>query len=146
LIRFQGNSVLRSDCDAQLLITVPLREAVKLSGIAFRAASDGPKTVRMFVNQPNLDFAEAESTKPNVEIVLKADDLKGVVKELKMVKFQNCTSVTFYIVDNQTDADKTNVSRISLFGSVQAGMCFYHCSPNICPLVTLYSVFLQALT
>ena len=116
---------MRSDCDAQLLITVPVREALKLSGIAFRAASggdaSGPKTIKLFVNQPNLDFSEAESTKATHELVLKAADLKGAVQELKLVKFQSVNSITIFIVDNQAGTDKTCLSRITLYGSVQAG-------------------------
>ena len=128
--QFQDNphAPLRSDCDAQLLISIPLREPIKMSGISFRAPAPsgevyGPKTVKLFVNQPHLDFAEAESSKPAAEITLKAQDIKnGTVQELKMVKFQSVSTVTVFICDNQGGSDKTCLSRISLLGSVQAGL------------------------
>lgn len=61
--------VIRSDTDEQLIITVPFSSQVKLRGIRITAAENegtsGPKEVRVYVNQPNLGFDDADSVKPS---------------------------------------------------------------------------------
>lgn len=61
---------LQSDCDEQLLITLEFNQQVKIHSLKFNGPQDkGPKTIRIFINQPNpLDFDSALRNKCTQEI------------------------------------------------------------------------------
>ena len=56
-------ALLKSDCDEQLILALAFNQVVKIQSLKIRApASSGPKTLRVFKNQPrSLDFSQAES-------------------------------------------------------------------------------------
>ena len=56
-------ALLKSDCDEQLIISLAFNQVVKIQSLKLRApATSGPKTLRVFKNQPRtLDFSQAES-------------------------------------------------------------------------------------
>ena len=58
-----GGGFLESDCDEQLILSLAFNQAVKVHSLKIKAPSDkGPKTVRIFMNQPTtLDFDKADS-------------------------------------------------------------------------------------
>ena len=58
-----GGDYLESDCDEQLILALTFNQAMKIHSLKIKAPSDkGPKTVRIFQNQPNtLDFDKADS-------------------------------------------------------------------------------------
>lgn len=58
-----GGGFLESDCDEQLILSLSFNQAMKVHSMKIKAPSDkGPKTVRVFQNQPNtLDFDKADS-------------------------------------------------------------------------------------
>jgi hypothetical protein len=58
-----GGGYLESDCDEQLILALTFNQAMKIHSLKIKAPSDkGPKTVRIFQNQPNtLDFDKADS-------------------------------------------------------------------------------------
>ena len=58
-----GGGFLESDCDEQLILSLTFNQGVKVHSLKIKAPSDkGPKTVRIFHNQPNtLDFDKADS-------------------------------------------------------------------------------------
>lgn len=59
----KGGGHLESDCDEQLILSFSFNTAVKVHSVKIKAPADkGPKTMRIFMNQPNtLDFDKADS-------------------------------------------------------------------------------------
>eukprot|EP01096_Ripella_sp_DP13-Kostka_P000713 TRINITY_DN10828_c0_g1_i1.p1 TRINITY_DN10828_c0_g1~~TRINITY_DN10828_c0_g1_i1.p1 ORF type:complete len:177 (+),score=54.33 TRINITY_DN10828_c0_g1_i1:25-531(+) len=119
---FQASHVLtgagvKSDCDEQLLITIPFRQPSKLHSIAFSAPDDGsgPRTVKLFVNQNSMSFEDGART-PTQEIVLTPEQLKGEVIPLRFVKFQNLSFLTLFVEDNQDGTETTTIQKIKLIG------------------------------
>eukprot|EP00163_Fabomonas_tropica_P002910 TRINITY_DN1236_c0_g1_i1.p2 TRINITY_DN1236_c0_g1~~TRINITY_DN1236_c0_g1_i1.p2 ORF type:complete len:143 (-),score=35.44 TRINITY_DN1236_c0_g1_i1:934-1362(-) len=112
--------LLKSDCDEQLLLYIPFNEAVKLKDIRIKAPADGsgPKTVKLYINQPNLGFSDMEDIAPVQELELTEQQLnqEGPAIPLKFVKFQHVTSLTIFIENNHNDDEVTTVSRIQLYG------------------------------
>lgn len=55
---------LKSDADEQLLLHLAFGQTVSLKQIQFGVPANGscPNTVKLFVNQNNLDFAQASGT------------------------------------------------------------------------------------
>ena len=139
-----GTGVLRSDAsvDPQLLIKLSFREPVKLRGLkllstastASTSASvqsenpDGntesaPKTLKLYVNSPNLSFADTDSTPPTETIVVGREEVGGEREvKVKFVKYQNVTGLTILVEDNQDDSDVTVIQRLELIGATIAGM------------------------
>ena len=142
-----GTGVLRSDSsvDPQLLLKLSFREPIKLRGLkllstAHSAAStsasasvqsenpDGntesaPKTLKLYVNSPNLSFADTDSTPPTESIVLARDEVGGEREvKVKFVKYQNVTGLTILVEDNMEDSEVTVINRLDLIGSTIAGM------------------------
>jgi len=110
-----------SDVDHQLLLNIPFSEEVKLQAIEIKAIDgkdcSGPKQIKLFVDKPNLDFAEAEDIPATQELDLKTEDLQGKRVALKFVKFQRVHSLAILISSNQGNTEVTFLNRISLFGS-----------------------------
>ncbi|KAK7096274.1 thioredoxin-like protein 1 [Littorina saxatilis] len=111
---------LESDCDEQLIINIGFNQAVKIHSMRFQAPEEnGPKTVKIFINQPTtLDFDSADSMAPVQQLDLTPDDFKdGAIVPLKFVKFQNVQSATIFVKDNQTGAETTQIDYIGFLGS-----------------------------
>ncbi len=120
-----GSEFLRSDCDPQLLISIPFNSPVKLNGVCFRFR-DGidpesiPSEIRLFSNRVSLDFSDAESLPP-LQTLHKEDIGNGKTVPLKFVLFQNVFSVQLFVVDN-CGATATEIGSIEFFGSLAENM------------------------
>jgi hypothetical protein len=72
-------------------------QPVKIKSISFFSGispTQGPKTVQLFINQPQFDFADADSHEPTQELVLSEGDVKGGNRiDLRFVRFQNVNSL-----------------------------------------------------
>jgi len=127
----KADGVLKSDedTDHQLLLNIPFNDTVKLQSVVFKANTDtlsaeskdsgnasGPLQIKLFVDKPNLDFAEADNTPPTQILALSEADLNGKKVLLKFVKFQNVHSVQMLILSNQGDSDVTFLNRITFYG------------------------------
>ena len=65
-MRMLPDRVLQSDCDEELLIHIVFVQKVRLSGIQLKApSSNGPKSVKLIVNTPSLDFDSCQRRSSN---------------------------------------------------------------------------------
>merc|ERR1719367_227252 len=73
-----NGSFLKSDCDEQLILSLAFNQVVKVHSLKIKApSSSGPKTLRIFQNQPRtLDFGQAESFESIQDVDLSTDHLK----------------------------------------------------------------------
>jgi len=117
-----NDTKLKSDCDEQLMLTLSFNQAVKVHSLKIRAPNDGtgPKTIKIFVNQPNaVDFDQGERMEAQQKLVLEESDITGEkLIPLRFVKFQNVSNMVIFIVDNQggEDDEQTVVDYIKLIG------------------------------
>jgi len=114
-----GGGFLESDCDEQLILALTFNQAMKVHSLKIKAPTDkGPKTIRIFQNQPNtLDFDKADSMVSIQDLELTEDQLDGSIIPLKFVKFQNVQNMMFFIKDNQGGDDVTQIDHLSIIGT-----------------------------
>ena len=117
-----GGGFLESDCDEQLILNIAFSQNVKVHSLKIRAPKDkGPKTVRVFQNQPagnTLDFDSADSMTAAQDLTLTEDDLDGEKPiPLRFVKFQNVNNLQLFVKDNQSDSETTQIDHLCLCGT-----------------------------
>lgn len=110
---------LQSDCDEQLIISLTFLQAVKIHSLKIKAPSDkGPKTIRIFINQPRtLDFDLADSYTCVQDLELKPEELDGGPINLRYVKFQNVQNIQLFVKDNQAGGEVTQIDHLAVIGS-----------------------------
>jgi len=110
---------LQSDCDEQIILSISFNQSVKIHSLKLKAPSDkGPKTLRVFQNQPNtLDFDAADSMAAAQDVELTQKQLTGEIVPLKFVKFQNVSNIQFFFKDNQCGGDVTQIDYLSIIGT-----------------------------
>lgn len=110
---------LESDCDEQLIVAISFNQVVKLHSLRITGPKEnGPKTVKLFKNQPGtLDFDSADSMEAIQTIDLSPEDLQDGVIQLRYVRFQDVSSVTLFIKDNQDGSDKTHIDYLGFIGT-----------------------------
>jgi thioredoxin len=114
-----GGGYLQSDCDEQLIISIAFNQAVKIHSLKVNAPADkGPKTIRIFINQPRtLDFDLADSYTSVQDLELTPEDLEGNPVNLRYVKFQNVQNIQFFVKDNQAGGEVTQIDHFAIIGS-----------------------------
>lgn len=111
--------VCESDDDEQLLMTFEFREAVRLHSLNIIAPTDdhGPRTIKLFVNKPSIDFADCSELPAAQQFLLNLPDLEANrVCKLKMQNFTYVNSLTVFFEDNH-GADLTRVSTVKFNGA-----------------------------
>jgi thioredoxin len=111
---------LESDCDEQLIISVTFNQVVKLHSLRINGPKEnGPKTVKLFINQPKtLDFDSADTMESVQTLELTADDLvDGAIIPLRFVRFQSVSNIVLFVKDNQNGSDKTQINFLGFIGS-----------------------------
>lgn len=115
---FQGkpSKVLESDCDEQLLLIIPFTQRVRLHSLLINAPDDGraPATVKLYINEPNMDFTSVEDTDAVQELTFTEP---SQTLELDYVNFQNVNCLTIFVENNQGGEPTTALSRLVLIGS-----------------------------
>ena len=79
-----------------------------------------PKTINIYNNRPHiLGFEEAEDITPTQSITLSSKDWdsNGTANiALRFVKFQNVTSLVFFVVDGDGSGERVRLDRIRIIG------------------------------
>lgn len=103
----------------QLIISITFNQAVKIHSLKIKAPADkGPKTLKIFINQPRtLDFDMANSNTSVQELELSPEDLEGNPINLKYVKFQNVQNFQLFVKDNQCGGEVTQIDHFAIYGS-----------------------------
>jgi len=111
---------LESDCDEQLIISISFNQLVKVHSLRISGPADnGPKTVKLFINQPKtLDFNAADSMEA-VQILEVTPELlqDGAVIPLRFVKFQSVSNIALFVKDNHSGSEKTQIDYLGFIGS-----------------------------
>ncbi|KAB8302002.1 hypothetical protein EYC80_005455 [Monilinia laxa] len=120
-----------SDTDEQLMLFVPFQSTLKVHTIQITSlpstSNDDndetpmrPKTIQIYTNRAHIvGFDEAEDLPSTQSITLEAKDWDSAgtaTISLRFVKFQNVTSLVFFIVDGDGDGDKVRLDRIRIIG------------------------------
>ncbi|XP_070504146.1 thioredoxin-like protein 1 [Chironomus tepperi] len=109
---------LASDCDEQLIISITFNQAVKIHSIKMKApAKEGPKTVKLFINQPICFGFDQVPGQAHQELEFTPKDLEGNLVNLRFVKFQNVQNIILFIEDNQGGGDRTVIEELKFIGA-----------------------------
>lgn len=114
-----SGGVVRSDVDAQLLITVVFKQPVKLTGVALRAvAGEAPSVLKLFAERTAFSFDDVEATPANAAVSLNAAACAGKTLALNTpgAKFPASVSSVAVFLDCE-GADATAVSSLTFFGA-----------------------------
>ncbi|KAI8871861.1 DUF1000-domain-containing protein [Ramicandelaber brevisporus] len=121
-LRYDPDPILESDADEQLLIHIPLTASVKLKSIFIRCHPDAGAQInelKAFVNQPGLDFGDAENATPAQMWQLgRHFNVSGNdMMELPVARsnFNGVNHLTLFVVSNHGD-DTTKIQFLGLSG------------------------------
>jgi len=66
-----NNTILKSDCDEQLLINITFKQNVTLFSYSLKGGNDGtsPKEIELFVNKLNMGFNNINQIKPTFSTI-----------------------------------------------------------------------------
>lgn len=89
---------------------------VRLHSIHIRTSpsASAPRTLHLYVNNPDLDFSAAAST-PATQTITLAQSSEVQDIPVKRAKFQTCRSLTLFFEDNFSGGDE-DVTRMSYIG------------------------------
>lgn len=121
---------MQSDSDEQLMIYIPFQSTVKIHSIHLTSLPDNtdddespsrPKLIKLFTNKPHiLGFDEADGAPATQEVTLSENDWNsktGTAKiDLRIVKFQNVSSLVMFVVESEGDNEKVRLDRIRIIG------------------------------
>src|ERR1700759_1794235 len=119
---------VESDTDEQLMLYVPFQSTLKIHSIHLTSLPTDtdddeqpsrPKLVKIYTNRPRiLGFDEADDTQAAQEVTLSEKDWDpktGTAKiELRIVKFQNVSSIVLYVVESEGDKEEVRIDRLSI--------------------------------
>jgi len=126
LFKKDDSFYLESDSDEQLLLTISFRGDMKIQSLLLRAPKDGraPKTIKMYINQSNMDFSNTTSTSVTQLFHLSEKDYTveengkhiQVALPLQFVKFQKVGKLTLFVEDNIGGKSSTVITHLTIFG------------------------------
>ncbi|KAJ2547629.1 hypothetical protein EV175_005142 [Coemansia sp. RSA 1933] len=115
----EGDSVLESDVDEQMVIHVSFNQPIKLHSIMLKAPLDkAPKNIKLFANNSTIGFDDVDSIEATQTIEMTESMYKnGGVVNLRFVRFQNINSLSIFVEDNLGDDDVTAISQLAFIGT-----------------------------
>lgn len=107
---------MTSDVDEQLLLKFTFKSSAALTQLRFRAGEEAaPRKVKVYVNQENMDFQDADDLVPVLEKELEYTDNEASVK-LSGPNFSRVGSLQIFLEDNHDDEEITTLARFGLVG------------------------------
>ncbi|KAJ1730310.1 hypothetical protein LPJ61_003081 [Coemansia biformis] len=115
----EGDSVLESDVDEQMVLHIAFNQPIKLHSIMLKAPLDkAPKNIKLFVNRTDIGFDDVATATATQEIEMTEDMYSGGgVVNLRYVRFQNVNSVSIFVADNLGDNDVSAISQLAFIGT-----------------------------
>lgn len=118
----KDDTILESDVDEQLLISIPFNQSVKIHSIklVIKDTAHAPKTIKLYANRLDLGFDETDSIEATQIIELSEKDYEkdgGAIIPLRFVKFQSITNVVLFIYDNLGGEETTQLKELIFIGS-----------------------------
>lgn len=114
--RLEPEPELKSSADEQLLMIVPFTGQVRLHSILLRSSSSpsAPKTLKLFLNESDLDFETASEAKPTQTLTLSQT---SAIQEIpvKRAFFNTTRALALFFEDNYGNGEE-DVTRISYLG------------------------------
>lgn len=112
-----------SNEDPQLLISLGFSVPVRLTSLKLRAplgaleAGEAPQRLRLFLNDPNKSFADAEADPATDEFDVPTNETveAGVTLPLKSVRYKSVSSLQIF-VERNGGAPATKISDIDVLG------------------------------
>jgi len=122
------------------MVTVEFNEAVRIEALVIQAISSGsvaaaaapPRSVKLFVKQPNYSFDDCETQKASFETNLTESQLQSTPIKLPLARFASVNSITLFFPANTLDAATTFVNRIAFYGVPLAGTKMSDLRPTSC--------------
>lgn len=147
--KYELKPVIKSDCDAQLIINIPFtNSSVKLFSLIIRSNGDlyCPRTIKLYKNDTTIDFDNVNDKKPTFQIehpqvgVMYNEDEtmpdtldnenEFVEHYLPRHKFTGVYNLTIFIEDIYGDEDETHLHYLDLRGE--------YTELNKNPVITIY--------
>ncbi|CAH8556356.1 unnamed protein product [Schistosoma turkestanicum] len=114
-----SKAYLLSDTDEQLIIYITFSQFVRIQSVQINGPKENaPKTVKLFINQTSTpDFDSCEIGEAVQTLELTEDDIKdGGITQLNFVKFQNVSTLTIFVQNNQSSTDQTRIDKLKFYG------------------------------
>ncbi|CAK5262128.1 unnamed protein product, partial [Mycena citricolor] len=104
-----------SGVDDQMILHIPFSQLVRLKSILLKLGrgETTPRNLRIYANYPNIiDFADAENTRPHLDMNLLEGETAVVEYPLRVAAFANVSTLTLFFGDSVGG----DVSRIYYLG------------------------------
>ncbi|PYI18747.1 DUF1000 domain protein [Aspergillus violaceofuscus CBS 115571] len=124
--RLDDEPELESDADEQLLMYIPFTGQVKVHSLLIYTAPtpSAPKTLKLFKNRDDIDFATASELSPTQTIEIPQPVAGADVFEIPLNRahWNTTTSITLFFEDNWSDGeeDVTKVGYVGFKGTFMA--------------------------
>ncbi|KAF8843906.1 DUF1000-domain-containing protein [Paxillus ammoniavirescens] len=107
-----------SGVDDQMIIHVPFAQNVRIKSVILKLGRGEmtPRHLKIFANYPNIiDFADAENTKPHLDISLLEGGTEAVEYPLRVAAFTSVHSLSLYFGDS-VGGDQSRVYYVGFKG------------------------------
>ncbi|KAF9239864.1 galactose-binding domain-like protein [Melanogaster broomeanus] len=111
-----------SGVDDQMIVHVPFAQNVRIKSVILKLGRGEmtPRHLKIFANYPNIiDFADAENTKPHLDISLLEGETEAVEYPLRVAAFTSVHSLSLYFGDS-VGGDQSRIYYVGFKGSSRA--------------------------
>ncbi|KAK7437865.1 hypothetical protein VKT23_018301 [Stygiomarasmius scandens] len=118
--REETSKYAESGVDDQIIIHVPFSQNVRLKSVLLKLGRGeaAPQHLRIYANHPNIiDFSEAESTKPQLDISLLEGETRVIEYPLRVAAFASINSLSLFF--SESPSSLTRIYYIGFKGDVR---------------------------